>query len=173
MIQRGRAMTKADKSQWKPKSIHSVEDLRGELNTIQSAHQAGTLSTTGGWTLGQNLDHCAIFMNNAFDGFELKMAWPIRVMGKLFIKPMLSKPNAQMKPGFKSAPTLEPAEEVSFEDGFANMDAAVSRLEAGEKMTQDSPFLGKMTHEQWVAVHLNHCRMHFGFFQYGDTQTGA
>ena len=161
-------MKKADKSQWKPKSFHSVEELRVELNTIESAHQAGTLTTAGGWTPGQNLEHCAIFMNNAFDGFELKMPWPVRVMGKLIIKPMLAKPNAQMKPGFKTAPTLSPADGASFEEGMAKMSSMVARLEAGDKMTQDSPFLGKMTHEQWSAVQLNHCRMHFGFFNYGD-----
>lgn len=166
-------MKQADKSQWKPKSFHSVEELRAELNTIEAAHNAGTLSTAGGWTVGQNLYHCARFMDCAFDGFDLKMPWPFRVMGKLFIKPMLSKPNAQMKPGFKGTPALEATGDVSFEDGMANMSAAVAKLEAGEKMTQDSPFLGKMTHEQWVAVHLNHCRMHFGFFNYGDTQTDA
>jgi hypothetical protein len=108
-------------------------------------------------------------MGNSFDGFEMKMPWLMQLMGKLFIKRMLTKPNAQMKPGFKlpeKAASMRPAETVSVEDGLAMMNKQVSRLESGEKMTQDSPFLGSMTHELWVALHLNHCRMHFGFFEY-------
>jgi hypothetical protein len=41
----------------------------------------------------------------------------------------------------------------------------LARLDAGEQMTQKSPLLGKMTHEKWMKLHLDHCRLHFGFIQ--------
>lgn len=162
-------MKVADKNTWEPKSFQTIEELRAELTKIQNAHDAGTLTTTGGWTPGQCMAHCAIFMKCAFDGFDAMMPWIMQLMGKLFIKRMLTKPGAQMKPGFKipdKAAPMRPAEEVSVEEGLAMMSAQVARLEAGEKMTQPSPFLGLLTQEQWVALHLNHCRMHFGFFKY-------
>jgi len=162
-------MKVAEKDKWKPKSFRSIEELRDELSTIENAHNAGTLSTYGGWTPGQCMAHCAQFMGHSFDGFKMKMPWLMQLMGKLFIKRMLTKPNAQMKPGFKlpaSAASMRPSDEVSVEEGLAMMNKQVVRLEAGEKMNQDSPFLGSMNHDLWVALHLNHCRMHFGFFKY-------
>jgi Protein of unknown function (DUF1569) len=164
-------MKQADKSKWSPKSIHSIDELKAELDKIEGAHTAGTLSTAGGWSVGQNLEHCAKFIGFTFDGFDGKAPLPIRVIGKLVLKPMMKKPNSQMKPGIKlpkKASSMLPADEVSVEDGLAHMRAQIDRIESGEQMLQDSPLLGKMTHELWMLVHLNHCRMHFGFFDYGD-----
>lgn len=164
-------MAQADKSKWKPKAIHSIEELRTELDQIEAAHQAGTLSTAGGWTVGQNLEHCAKFIGFSLDGFGPDMKLPLffRVLGKLVFKRMAKNPNGQMKPGIKlpeSENPLLPANEVSFENGLALMRTMVARIDAGEQMLHDSPLLGTMTHDLWVLVHLNHCRMHFGFFSY-------
>lgn len=162
-------MKQADKSAWKPKSFRSIDELKAELDTIENAHEAGTLSTAGGWTVGQNLSHCATFMNNSFDGFTMLAPWPLRVVCSLLLKPMITKPTAQMKPGIKlpkKAKELLPEDEVSVELGLEQMRQQVARIESGEQILRDSPLLGKMTHEQWIAVHLNHCRMHYGFFKY-------
>jgi len=164
-------MKVADKSQWKPKSIHSIQELAAELDTIEAAHQAGTLTTAGGWTVGQNLEHCAKFIGFSLDGFGPDMKLPLlfRILGKLVFKRMAKNPNGQMKPGIKlpeSENPLLPADEVSFEDGMALMKSQVARIESGEQMLHDSPLLGSMTNELWTLVHLNHCRMHFGYFKY-------
>jgi len=167
-------MTHADRSQWKPKSIFSIEELKAELDKIESAHQAGTLTTAGGWTVGQNLEHCAKFIGFTFDGFDGKAPLPIRLIGVLVLKRMMKNPNSQMKPGIKlpkKAASMLPADEVSIEDGLTHLRAQIARIDAGEQMLQDSPLLGKMTHELWTLVHLNHCRMHFGFFDYGSAQS--
>ncbi len=164
-------MKQANKSAWEPKPIHTIEDLRAQLDAIEVAHRDGRLSTEGGWSVGQNLEHCGKFMRDSFDGFTMKVPAPLRMMGRLFIKRMLTKPGAQMKPGYKipkMGRSLMPEEEAGVEAGLALMSQQVARLEAGEKMTQMSPFLGKMTPEQWVNLHLNHCRMHFGFIQTGE-----
>jgi len=164
-------MGKSKNENWNPKSLTTIDDLSAELDKIEAAQHAGTLSTHGKWSVGQNLEHCALFIEGSLDGFEMGIPWPMRLIGKLFIKRMLTKPGAQMKPGF-NAPTegnpLMPRDEVSVDEGLAKMKGLVGRLQNGEQMTQDSPFLGKMTHELWVALHLNHCRMHFGFFEYGE-----
>ena len=90
----------------------------------------------------------------------------IRVLGSTFFKPRLGK--SQMKPGIKlpaSASMLLPREEVPFDEGLALIRSQLARIDAGEKMTHDSPVLGAMTHEQWVLLHLDHCRMHMGFLK--------
>jgi hypothetical protein len=74
--------------------------LRGELARIEAAHRAGTLTTTGNWTAGQNLDHCAVPLEEGLDGSTKKVSFVVRMFAKL-IKPMLlkAKPDA-MRPGF-------------------------------------------------------------------------
>jgi hypothetical protein len=72
------------------------------------------------------------------------------------------------QPGIRlpgSATALLPREGVSFDEGMGVLRAQVSRIEAGERMTRDSPVLGRMTHDRWVLVHLDHCRLHFGFLR--------
>lgn len=156
---------------WTPKSFRSIEELKADLDAIEQAHAAGRLTTTGNWSAGQILEHCSIIMRSSFDGFEAKAPLPIRIVGSLFFKPRLSNPKAQMKPGFqlpKKASSVLPREQVSVEEGLSQMREQLARLDRGERMTQDSPVLGKMTHEQWIAMHLNHCRMHCGFIDCGQ-----
>ena len=162
-------MAVADKSKWSPKSFHSVAELQADLDAIERAHQEGTLSTDGGWTVGQNLNHCAKFMKSSFDGFEMDAPWILRVLCSVLLKPIATKPKSQMKPGIKlpkKAKELLPEEEVSVEEGLKQMRTQLARIDAGEQMTVPSPLFGKLTHEQWVNLHLNHCRMHMGYLRY-------
>ena len=143
--------------------------LRGELDRIEAAHRAGTLTTTGNWTPGQNLDHCAVPLEEGLDGSTKKVPFVVRMFAKL-IKPTLlkAKPDA-MRPGFnvgKSNPELMPREGVTFDEGMARIRRALARIDAGERMTKASPWLGAMTHEEWVRLNLNHSAMHFGFLNY-------
>ena len=55
---------------------------------------------------------------------------------------------------------------VTYEQGMTRIRRALSRIEAGERMTKPSPWLGAMTHEEWVRLNLNHTAMHFGFLTY-------
>ncbi len=165
-------MKHADRRLWKPKEIFSIDELKAELDTIEAAHRAGTLSTAGGWSVGQNLEHCTKIMTSSFDGFDrsMKVPLPIRIFGRLVFKPMVKNPKGQMKPGIKlpkKAAAVLPSDEVSVEDGLALMRTQLARIDAGEKMLHDSPVMGKMTHELWILMHLNHCRLHFGYFDYG------
>jgi Protein of unknown function (DUF1569) len=165
-------MQVADKSKWSPKSFHSIEELRKDLDLIESAHNNGTLSTNGGWSVGQNLAHCATFIKSSFDGFEMKAPWIVRIPLSLLLKPIATKPNSQMKPGFKlpeRAKELRPEDEVSVEQGLAQMREQTDRIINGERMTIPSPLFGNLSHEQWTNLHLNHCRMHFGYLVYGDS----
>jgi hypothetical protein len=159
-------MGKNKTSGWNPRDYQSIEDLRAELDRFEQAQASGTLHANGGWSPGQILEHCAKLMRFSFDGFEASAPWFIKAVGVLVFKPMLGK--SHMKPGIKlpaKAASLLPREQVPFEEGLAAMRTQLGRIEAGEKMTQASPVLGKMTHEKWVLLHLDHCRLHFGFLQ--------
>lgn len=159
----------ARKHDWEPASFRTLDGLKVELDAVEAAERAGTLRTTGGWTAGQILEHCGMLMRFSFDGFGgAKAPWVIRFVGSKFLKPRLGR--SQMKPGLKlpkAASMLLPRDEVPFGEGMGLIRSQLSRIDAGEKMEQDSPVLGEMTHEQWVLLHLDHCRMHFGFLRRG------
>lgn len=163
----GYAAVMAEKRDWRPTTYLSIAELRAEMDAIDAAERAGRLRTTGGWTAGQILEHCGKFMRMSFDGFdEMRVPWIIRLVGSAVLKPRIGK--SHMKPGIRlpgSATSLLPREGVSFDEGMGVLRAQVSRIEAGERMTRDSPVLGRMTHDRWVLVHLDHCRLHFGFLR--------
>lgn len=154
---------------WQPASFRTLDELRAELDAVEGAERAGTLRATGGWSPGQILEHCGKLMRFSFDGFgEACAPWILRVVGSTLFKPRLGK--GQMKPGIKlpkSAAVLLPRDSVPFDEGMGLIRSQLARVAAGETMTEDSPVLGKMTHEQWVLLHLDHCRMHMGFLRVG------
>lgn len=161
-------MPKYDKAAWSPRDYQSLDELKAELDRFEVAHRADKLATTGGWSAGQILEHCSNLMRFSLDGFDASIPWPVRMLGAMIFKPMLGR--SHMKPGIKlpaGAKSLMPRDEVPFEEGLAKMRQQLARIDAGEKMTQPSPVLGKMRHEQWVLLHRDHCRMHFGFIRCG------
>ena len=162
----------AGKKDWHPRDYRSLADIRAELDRFESAHQTGQLRTTGNWSAGQILEHCGEPIGFAIDGWVNQdgehMVFPfyLKLIGSLLIKPTLGKIKA--RPGIKipkQASRLRPQPERSLEDGMQIFRANLARLDAGEQMTKPSPLLGKMSHEQWMKLHLDHCRLHFGFIQ--------
>jgi len=160
---------------WHPRDYNTIEELNAELDRIEAAHQAGTLQTRGNWSTGQIFDHCSRPIKMAFDGFfdeqenQVHMPFLARVFGVLVFKNLLGR--SHMKPGIKlpaNASSMLPPDDCSFEQGLEALRTQHARLENGERMTMRSPFLGKMRHEQWILMHLDHCRMHFGFIQVND-----
>lgn len=157
-----------DKNAWHPRDYRSIEELRTELDRFERAHASGALHTTGKWSAGQILEHCGKLMRFSFDGFEASAPWFIKVFGVCVFKPMLGR--SHMKPGIKlpaKASSLLPRDQVSFEEGIMGLRAQLDRIENGERMTHPSPVLGRMRHEQWIKLHLDHCRMHMGFIECG------
>lgn len=143
--------------------------LKGELDRIDAAYRAGTLATSGNWTPGENLDHCAITFEIGLNGSGMKLGLVVRLVGRLLKGIITSDRPGAMRPGFKlpaSAVELAPRPGVTFQEGMSRIRRAIGRLDAGERMTQPSPLLGALTHEQWVRLNLNHTQMHLGFLTY-------
>ncbi len=157
---------------WHPRDFSTLDEISERIDRIEDAHRAGTLRTTGGWSAGQIMQHTSKIFLGALDGFDASAPLPIRLIGRFVFKPKLGR--SHMKPGIKlpaKAKSILPAEKVSTEDGISAMRGVLGRIAAGERMSFDSPVLGKMTHDQWVLMHLDHCRLHFGFIDTGDGPT--
>jgi len=164
-------MSKRD--HWHPREYHTFDDIKLEIDRFQAAHEAGSLRTTGNWSAGQILEHCGVPIGLSIDGWlneqgqAIKFPFYLRFFGAVLIKPTLGRIKA--RPGIKvpkQASRLLPQGDRTFEDGMRIFRENLARLDAGEQMTKPSPLLGKMSHTQWTKLHLDHCRLHFGFIQY-------
>lgn len=146
-------------------SYATFDDLARDLDALEAAHRAGTLRHTANWTAGQNLEHCAILMECALDGFPSNAPWIIRTLARaLFLRAALSGKPA--KAGYKlpkQASFLIPSDSATFENGIARVRRVIERLRAGERFAHPSPIFGTLTHDQWTSLQLGHAALHLSF----------
>ena len=147
-------------------SFHCTGCLKEDLAKIEAVHRAGTLRATGNWTPGENFDHIAIMWEFALDGSppEAKVPFIIRMIAPLMKRSMTS--GKTLPAGFKipqSASYMSPRPQCSFEAGLARLRKVLDRLDRGEQMTHASPAFGRMTHDEWMRLHLGHAQLHLGF----------
>lgn len=141
----------------------SLDDVRRDLDVLERTHGEGALRVTGNWSPGQTLAHLAQVFQYSFDGFPFTAPLALRLIGPLLKKRILRSP---ITPGLRlrgGSSVLEPKQDVHFEDGMAALRAQLDRIDAGERMTQRSPLLGRMSHDDWLALHRRHAELHLGF----------
>lgn len=148
--------------------FNSLDDLARDLDAIEAGHRAGTLDTTGNWTPGENLHHCAKVWAFALDGWPPDAKPPAFV--KFIVKTFFRKSAVSGKPapiGIPFPKGLEdafgPKPGATFEEGMGAMRRGVERVRSGERFTKDSPLFGHLTHDEWLRLHLGHCAMHLSF----------
>lgn len=145
--------------------FNCINCLKGDLNRLQAAHDAGTMDTVGNWSAGQILQHCAMLAGFALDGFPSKAPFVVKLFFTLFIKRRALK-DIPMDAGYtlpKQAAFMLPQNDVPFEQGMGAMRAVVARLDAGDRMDKPSPIFGTLTHDQWMGMMLRHSAMHHSF----------
>jgi hypothetical protein len=117
----------------------------------------------GNWTPGQIYQHLATSMNIAIDGAPFKVAWPFRIIGRLFMKKRLQyKP---MGAGFRlpenAAKELVPPA-TDEKEGLEALRNALGRMQTEIKRAP-SPFLGELTREECDRIHCRHAELHLSF----------
>jgi hypothetical protein len=140
--------------------------LKEDLAQLEAGYRAGTLRTTGNWSAGENLDHIAIMWEYSLDGAppEAKVPFIIRLIAPLMKRRATS--GKTLPAGFKipqNASYMMPRSGCSFEDGLARLRKVLDRLDRGEQMTHASPAFGKLSHDEWMGLHLGHAQLHLGF----------
>ncbi len=118
--------------------------------------------TLGNWPLGQLLTHLTLAMNSSIDGISARAPWFIRLIGPAIKRRVLSR---GMSPGFNLPKTVEteffPAT-ASSREALEKFRAAVGRVRR-ERMTAAHPVFGRITHDEWLQLHLRHAELHLGF----------
>jgi len=155
-------------------SFATLADIAADLDSLEAAHAAGTLTHTGNWTPGQVFEHCALVMRGSLDGFEARAPAPLRLLARLLFKKQSVDTDKPMPAGFKlprQASSIMPQPGRTFEDGLALLRAQLDRVGAGQRFEKPSPVLGPLTHEQWDRLHRKHCAMHLSFLHPGQPGT--
>ncbi len=119
--------------------------------------------TVGNWTAGQILDHLARTVRVMFDGPHIPAPWFVRT----FIAPFMKKNfiSGTVSPGFQFTPQMaafRPNDHAEAKTALEEFRQQFARLER-ETPTAPNPFLGKLTHEEWIGSMLRHCELHLSF----------
>lgn len=136
------------------------------LNDVEHLNQ-GKVKVLGNWSGGQILRHLAFVMNGSIDGVPMRFAWPLRLLGRVFKRRILTK---GMTPGFalkgQAANMLVPAA-TSWEEGLEIFRQAAHRQQT-ETKREPSPFFGPMTRDEWDQLHCRHAELHLSFLVPAD-----
>ncbi len=136
----------------------SLDDILADAERLVQANA----STTGNWSLGQILEHLAIVMDCSIDGYGAQASWPMRLIGRLFLKSRFLKKT--LPAGFrfpKKFEHLAPAE-VSPEAGLEHLRKSIDRLKT-ESQRSPNPILGNLTQEEYNLLHMRHAELHMSF----------
>lgn len=138
--------------------FESLDQVVSDAERLVAAPNHRTL---GNWPLHKLLTHLAHTIEHSIDGFEMKAPFLIRLLGPLIKRIALKK----LSPGIKLQKQLEQKvfpEAGSAEDALERLRAAVARAK-GERMEAAHPAFGKMSHDEWIRLHLLHSAMHLSF----------
>lgn len=144
--------------------FESLDALAAEAQALAEGEQLGKLVARGNWSLGQAINHVAVWIELAYaDHVPVKVSWFQRLLAP-FARKLL---NESIDPGYRYKGTpggtlgTEPAETGP---ALARLHRAIDRLKVEPPQTRD-PVFGRLTHEQWIALQLRHGELHFSFFE--------
>lgn len=141
--------------------FHSFDEALADARRL---HQ-GRYETLGNWSLGRALGHLGQAMHASVEGGTFKVAWWLKIAGRLVLKPMMTR--WKFPSGFKlprrAEAILVPEPDISFEEGMARFESGIERLKTSTQRGAH-PVLGPMNVDQWNGFHLRHCELHLSFF---------
>lgn len=142
-------------------------DVRNAVRRLDEARIQGRLQKSGSWTLDQSCQHLGRWIEFSFDGFPFKYPWPYRLLGRIVrLWSWSSWVSLATRPGFRnptSVQAVEPDQEIPDGAGVSFLLDQLQRIDSGEQMTQPSPVVGPITHQQWWHFHLQHACLHLSF----------
>ena len=146
--------------------FHSIDDLRGELERIETADRNGQLRATGNWYAGQILAHLSAWIEYGWEGYPIGsppffIKWILVRMGRRYIR-------KGMPPGVKIPGIVNGTKGqdlMPFTEALSRLRHAISRLQSGEEARHDSPAFGPISHEDRIQLNLRHAELHLGYLE--------
>ncbi|BAM02753.1 DUF1569 domain-containing protein [Phycisphaera mikurensis] len=122
--------------------------------------------TTGNWNASQILLHVAALIGVANRGTDVRLPLPVRLVGKALRAFGIHR--REIRAGIKAPPALMAENDanacVPVEEAVATLEREVAEAQA-KPMSHPSPLFGKLSHDDWVALHCRHAELHFSFLQ--------
>ncbi|MEM8783134.1 MAG: DUF1569 domain-containing protein [Planctomycetota bacterium] len=138
----------------------------GEMLADIEAMVAKPHAAIGNWTVAENIEHCAMPIGWAMDGYPegFSVPWYFKVIGPLFRKSFLTmKPSPPgIKPPTKMAAFFKPRPDVTTDEAMARLRSAVARWPETPTIPKN-PLVGSLTKAEWERFLCNHAALHFSF----------
>jgi Protein of unknown function (DUF1569) len=138
--------------------FHSYDEVLADAENLVT----GGYERIGTWNLGQVCDHLAKTMGKSLDGFPDRKPWPFRFLARSFVLGGILKHRQHLR-RFPAPSYLEPASIDDDRAGLGELLTAVNRLKGHSGELQAHPVFGRLTHPQWLELHLWHCEHHLSF----------
>lgn len=147
--------------------FNTLAEVLAEAERLAQAETAGRLTLTGNWTLGQNFNHLASWMDYAFDGYPPGVSsppWIIRMIMRLQKKKFMRGPLLRgiRIPGQREG--TAGTEPMSTAEGLAKLRRAIARLSV-QQPPKPNPLFGPLSHQEWMTLHCRHAELHLGYAQ--------
>lgn len=140
-------------------SYESFDALLADAERMASVD----VNTIGNWSLGQILRHLAKAINTTIDGVDFRAPWPLRFLGRIFLKKRLLAngiPSGFRIPA-RAKRHFQP-EEVDAVVALEVLREAVKRINT-EPNRAPHPFLGQLSRVESDLFQLRHAEMHMSF----------
>lgn len=138
----------------------SFEDVVEEAQRLQATPHR----QLGNWNLSMAVQHLANAINASIDGGTFRVKWYLKLIGPIFIKPVLIK--GPFPAGFRlprsAAARLVSKPDVNFDAALQSFQQAVERFRR-ERPNNPHPVAGKLNTQQWEQFHLRHAELHMSF----------
>ena len=168
--------------------LATLDDLSREVERVEKAASAEGegLRVTGNWSVGQIMVHIARLIERSMDGFgalpvsEHPIPGGLRAIAakaqragdaageRIARNRMLTTPMHPCGPCAALVGEIDPPVFVWTPDGAAQLRAAVGRVRDKHPMDKPSPTLGRLSGDEWLAIHLRHAELHLSFITLGE-----
>jgi hypothetical protein len=142
--------------------FESIDQMMAEVGRLVEAERAGLLRRAGNWTLGQALNHLAVWAGYSYTGVPLKLPFYVRWFLRLRKRRILY---GAMRPGVR-VPGVEggtlATEPVPVDEALERLRRVMNRLKTEAPTIPDTRF-GWLTHDEAIAINLRHAELHLGF----------
>jgi hypothetical protein len=151
-------MTTATQATRRPLHFLRLADVLADVEALGAVERR----TLGRWTDSQIIEHLAISVDMAFDGYGFRGPWPIRAFVRLIKNRILTGP---MPAGIRlprRGAAMLPAGDVAWDEAVRHLGRAIARFDT-EVPSHPHPVLGGLTTMEYELLTLRHAELHLSF----------
>jgi len=154
-----------------PPSFPSADSLEAFATQLEAADRDGRVRRMGNWSPAQAAWHIAEFMRASIDGFGFRAPLVLRLLVRPLRFMLFSRrPTPRGIPLRGPMEAFIPSPDLTPDEGFGHLRDQLRRMHAGVCCREPSPLFGRLSHEQWMIVHLKHAAHHFARFEVQDPE---